>query len=69
MHHEKKKFVGVDYLSRPADRRRLSHYLKATNFKKIAGSTNIGYSIRRNRLRVLVLFIIILCTGLYFVLK
>ncbi len=63
-----KTYVKIDYTQRTSERRRMSHYLRATNFKKIAGSPVVGHSIRRNRVLVIIVFLAILSTGMYFVL-
>ncbi len=59
--------IKVDYTQKTSERRRMSHYLRATNFKKIAGSPVVGHSIRRNRVLVTIVFLAIIATGMYFV--
>ncbi len=55
----------VNYLRQQNKRRKLTHYLKAGGFRKIAGSKLLGYRMRRNRRILAGVFILIILAGLY----
>ena len=59
----KKRFEPVDYSMRTGERRRLTHYLRTGNLKKVAGGEVFGHAIRRNRLILALLAATIIVIG------
>lgn len=64
----RRKYEPVDYAKHGGDRRRMTHYLRAGGFRRIAGMAPVGEAVVRNRM-ILAVIVAVLCgIGLYFVL-
>ncbi len=57
----------IDYFRSEDERRRLTEYLRNGNFKKIAGSKELGGDFRRRRLLFCGIASLFLLTGLFFI--
>ncbi len=65
-HLRRKPIDEIDYFSREDDRRRLTEYLRNSNFKKVTGPKDLGENIRRRRTVFCCIAALFLLTGLFF---
>jgi hypothetical protein len=61
-HHDR-----IDYLRHAGKRKKVAHYLKATNFRKLAGNQVYGLRLQRRRLVLGFAAMAIVAIGLWFV--
>ncbi len=61
----RRKGIEVDYSRRRGDRARMSYYLRAGNFRKIAGSPIYSFSVQRRRTLLVVFGAILILPGIY----
>lgn len=63
----RRKYEAVDYSRRPGDRRRMTHYLRAGGFRRVAGMAPVGHAVRRNRVIMAIVAVLVFGVGIYFV--
>ncbi|OGV32047.1 MAG: hypothetical protein A2020_14070 [Lentisphaerae bacterium GWF2_45_14] len=61
----RRKGIEVDYSRRRGDRARMSYYLSAGNFRKIAGAPIYSFSVQRKRMWLVLMGIVLILPGLY----
>jgi hypothetical protein len=62
----KRPHERVDYLRQAGKRQKVAHYLKATNFRKLAGGQMHGPRIARRRLALGIAALTVIAIGLWF---
>ena len=63
----RKPIEEIDYFTRGSDGRRLTEYLRNSNFKKVTGPKEVGASIRRRRIVFCCIASLFLLAGLFFI--
>jgi hypothetical protein len=59
----------IDYLRHAGKRKKVAHYLKATNFRKLAGSQVYGLRLQRRRAALGIAAVAVVVIGLWFVFR
>lgn len=62
-----KRHERIDYLRQAGKRKQVAHYLKATNFRKLAGSQVYGLHLQRRRVILGALALAVLLVGGWFI--
>ena len=63
----RKPIEAIDDITSGSDRRRLTEYLRNSNFKKVTGPKELGASIRRRRIVFCCIASLFLLAGLFFI--